>query len=84
MKEKEIIIESPKQAESIKFFYAKELKEALKDVSDNNIIICQVSSQDGNSWNCNGSFVSNINPIDPSCKISCLTFSHPQLKTLPK
>lgn len=68
--------------ESAKFFTLGQLREITKDLPDEHELIFQVVSTDGKAWNCFADFCKNI--ISPDGNLSCITFSHPELKHLPE
>lgn len=78
-----VVTEEKRKPESIQFLYAKQLKEAVKNIPDNALIICQVTAKDGQVWNLNGEIIPNMNPDDTQNKIAVISLSHPQVKSLP-
>lgn len=63
---------------SSNFATVGELKNLLKNVDDDKIIICQVIAEDNSVWNMFGSF----SEITNSDKLTVIQFKHPELKTL--
>lgn len=57
----------------------KDLRNALENLPDDRIVMCQVVGQDGSAWNMRGSFCKQVQ----NGNISVLTFKHDELKTLP-
>lgn len=56
------------------------LKKALEGLPDDRLIMCQVVAKDGKAWNMWGDFCPQV----PQGTISCLTFYHDELETLPQ
>lgn len=61
------------------FYTVGELKNLLDGLPDTQRIFCQVAAVDGSAWNMFGAMTSNNEQ-----SFTTLTFSHPQLKTMPK
>ena len=62
------------------FYMAGQLKEAVKNIPDDRIMVCQVVAENGEAWNLCG----EICPQVPGGNIGVITFKHAQLKSLPK
>lgn len=57
-----------------------DLKTLLQGIPDDRIIICQVTAEDGTTWNMWPSFTGQVQ----GGTIAAITFTHIELKTLPK
>ena len=64
---------------TVNFCNVGELRKALENLPDDRFIACQVVAKDGKAWNMWGEFCPQV----PQGTISCLTFRHDELETLP-